>query len=372
VKIILEGGKIGQKQLRWLVCVLLISTILIYLPRYIAKYAKQDSWITVIAITVISLVVTLVIIKLGLRFPNQTINSYSQLIVGSFLGKLISVSYLLFFIHISALIIMEIAIFLTAVFITNTPVLLIILLINFVAALAVRNGIEVISRVNEFVYPLVIFAIMLIFLLIWPELKLTNFQPVLEHGWTGVGQASSIALLFFSETIVLVIILPTLASKQGTVWSISRALLIVGVLTLLVFIMIIGLFGASESAELTYPTLSAVRYISIFGFVERIDALVIAGWIGGGFIKLSIFYYSAAITTAELFELDTYRPVVFPLGLVISFLAPLLFANVAEMEKLLVDYLPPYYLSMEILLPSLLLIIAKIRGVRGTKICAEK
>ena len=53
------------------------------------------------------MITSYIVIKLGLRFPNQTFVDYSQLIVGKFFGKIITLIYILFFIHITATIMRE-------------------------------------------------------------------------------------------------------------------------------------------------------------------------------------------------------------------------------------------------------------------------
>ena len=40
-------------------------------------------------------------------------------------------------------------------------------------------------------------------------------------------------------------------------------------------------------------------------------------WVVGAFVKISVFYYVAALGTAQWLNLSDYRPVVWPLGIII-------------------------------------------------------
>lgn len=360
----LEGGKISPKQVWWLIITTILSTSILFLPAAMFRKAKQDSWLSVILITLLGLVVGFIITKLGTRFPGQTIIGYSPQIVGQILGKLIGFIYILYFLHINAVIIREFGEFLTTVFYLNTPIVLIIATIVLLSASAVRNGLEVISRVNELVFPAIILFLVLVFILILPDLTCTPLQPVLADGLMPVVKGAYPAALFFGEVIVVAMILPAVNRPKQAFVAVSKALGVIGLFGMVLMLELIALFCV-EVAQLQFPLLSLIRYISLFGFLERIDALVMVIWVGGVFIKITVFYYCLSVSTAEFFNLKTYKPVVLPLGVMLVALSIILFSNTMEVSQTLFQILPPYYLFVEVGLPLLLLIIAIIRGIRG-------
>jgi spore germination protein KB len=360
---VLEDGKISNRQFKWLIITSIAASSLLFLPSATIEEAKQDAWVSIILVTLFGMASGYILIKLGERFPNQTFVSYSQLIVGKFLGKSITLIYILFFIHINANIIREFSETLTSIFLKNTPILLIIISMVIVAASAVRNGIEVISRVNEIIFPSIIIFLFIIFSFIIPELDPANLKPVLANGITPVLKGSYPALLFFAETIILIVIFPTINQPKKSLSSVFKAILFLGIVGIIAIIEIIALFGSIESGNLHLPMLSLIRYIELFDFIERIDVLIMASWFGGGFIKITVFYYCLSISTAEFFDLKSYKPVVLPLGVILTTFSIILYQNINEMSKIIFNVLPPYYIFIEVGIPLFLLLIALLRGI---------
>ncbi|GAA3328160.1 hypothetical protein GCM10020331_071010 [Ectobacillus funiculus] len=57
-----------------------------------------------------------------------------------------------------------------------------------------------------------------------------------------------------------------------------------------------GIFGPIEAAHLTLPVYSLVRMISIGNFLERIEAIMVAVWIGLIFIKKCVSFFICRCT----------------------------------------------------------------------------
>ncbi|SKA01257.1 GerAB/ArcD/ProY family transporter [Selenihalanaerobacter shriftii] len=361
----LEEGKISGKQLQWLLIVVLISTNILFLPSITAKYAAQDSWLSIILAAVVGAIFIYFIVKLALRFPNQTIAGYSSLIVGKFFGKVITLFYILVYLYVNIIIVREFGEVLTSNFLIQTPMELVIALIIIISASAVRNGIEVISRVNELILPTVILFLIIMFILIIPEVDYSNLKPVLADGIFPVIKGTSSHMPIIGEMVVMLMILPAINCPKQAMGSVYKGLMISTILVLLTMIQILALFG-TETSQLTLPVLGLIRYISLFGFIERIDALLVASWVGGGFIKITVFYYCMSVATAEFFNLKSYKSVVLPLGVIMLSLSIMIAFNVRVLINLAFERSISLYLAFLVLgIPILLLLIAKIRGIRG-------
>ncbi|SJZ58851.1 GerAB/ArcD/ProY family transporter [Selenihalanaerobacter shriftii] len=363
----LEKGKVSGRQLEWLLIMSMLPTVMLILPSALAPYAKQDSWLAIIIIGIIGLLTGYIVVLLGNKFPNKTIIGYSPLIVGKFLSKIVSLIYILFFIHITAVIIREFGEVLNVTFLKNTPLEIILISTILVLASAVRNGIEVISRVNELILPVMIGIIIIIYFLILPDLNFAKLKPVLANGIMPILKGAYPTSLFLTETFVLITILPAINKSKEALSSTFKAVLIVTFLGLIMMVEIVALYGGDQSATLQYPMLSLVQYISLFGFVENIDALIVVMWIGGGFIKIAIFYYCLVINIAETFKLKSYKSVVLPTGIILITFSLMLFENITQLGTIVTEILPPYYLVLKIGIPLLLLMIATFRGSKESK-----
>lgn len=81
-----------------LFCIIITAEILTVIGAQISpaiQIAKQDAWIVMLVGGVISIALTLFIVHLGKRHPNQTLVPLSQALLGSWLGRIIVVPFLI-------------------------------------------------------------------------------------------------------------------------------------------------------------------------------------------------------------------------------------------------------------------------------------
>ena len=117
------------------------------------------------------------------------------------------------------------------------------------------------------------------------------------------------------------------------------------VMLTLVMVNLIVLFVLGQTtASRVYPLMQVARYISIAGFFEHLESIVMAIWIVGAFVKISVFYYVAALGTAQWLNLSDYRPVVWPIGILIVEFSLWSLPNTMGLARYLEGVLP-YYLD---------------------------
>jgi spore germination protein KB len=86
-----------------------------------------------------------------------------------------------------------------------------------------------------------------------------------------------------------------------------------------------------------------------------------AVWVLGNFMKISVFYYAAALGTAQWLKLSDYRPIVMPLGFITMLLSFWDLPNFTDLAHFISKTIPFYLTSVETLIPLLLLIVALLR-----------
>ena len=84
-----------------------------------------------------------------------------------------------------------------------------------------------------------------------------------------------------------------------TVFAVMMTLVVVNLIVLFVL-------GPTTSSRV-YPLMQVARYISFADFFEHLESIVMAIWIVGAFVKISVFYYVAALSTAQWLNLSDYR-----------------------------------------------------------------
>jgi spore germination protein KB len=135
----------------------------------------------------------------------------------------------------------------------------------------------------------------------------------MENGLISSFRGSVVPQSWFSEFILVSFFFPYLTDKEKgikwgfiSVFSVMFLMILTNLTTLLLF--------GNMTANLTYPVMVATRYISIADFLEHLESIVMAIWVAGTFVKITVFYYSLVLGTAQWLKLSDYRPIVLPIG----------------------------------------------------------
>jgi len=111
----------------------------------------------------------------------------------------------------------------------------------------------------------------------------------------------------------------------------------------------------------SFPFLILARYIDLAEFFTHLEALFMAIWVLGAFVKICVFFYITVIGAAEWMNLADYRPIVFPVALLLTLFGVWVAANYQEMTHTISTSVIPLSFTMFIVLPALIYAIARIR-----------
>ncbi|WP_309487244.1 GerAB/ArcD/ProY family transporter [Bacillus sp. ISL-4] len=208
--------------------------------------------------------------------------------------------------------------------------------------------------------PVFIFPILILIVLLGLDLEFKNIFPILGNGIMPPIKGSIIPGGWFSEFFLMIFLLPFLTDmKKGmksgmmTVFAVMMTLVVVNLLVLFIL--------GSTTATKNYPVMNVSRYISLADFFEHLESVVMAVWIVGAFVKISVFYYAAALGTAQWLNLSDYRPVVWPIGILIVEFSFWSLPSSMESGRNDVISFPFEGILMQTIIPLLLLVIAVIR-----------
>ncbi len=360
-----EKGKISGRQATFLLASAILPTSILYLPATIYRESAQDSWMSVIILTAFGVVMGLITAALGARFPGMTFVQYLGPLAGRVLGNVIGLGFIIFLIYTNAFIIRSLAEIFVNMFMPETPLPFFIISIAFASAYAVRSGLEALSRVNEIILPLILILLIIIILLISPEMQMKNFTPALEKGLFPIFRGAYPAMVFFAETIIMSMFIPYLNNPRRARGHIICGVLIVGLFQFIIMAATTAVLGP-RLARSHFPALTLARQVSIADLIERIEPFIMFIWVTGGFVKVGIFFYCAALATAQWLNLREYKALVLPTGALLSVLSLVLWENFLEMTVQAPILITPYMLLAEAGLPLLLLAAALLRGKGGT------
>ncbi|MCQ6275566.1 endospore germination permease [Bacillus sp. V3B] len=356
----IEKGKISSLQMGIMFYPTIIASALLSVPSGTAKHAKNDLWLSPIMASVIGFLAVYMAYRLHKFFPKQTLIEYSEHILGKVLGKALGFLFIFNLLFTNGFTIRQYTELSIGAFLPNTPMIVVTSGLVLVCGFAVRGGLEVVGRAAQMFFPIYLVSLIVIIILLIPEFNFKHLLPIMENGLMPPIKGSAIPLSMFTLFFFIAYLLPYVTDEEkGRKWS----LISVGavMLTLVITnITILFVFGGTTS-NYVYPVLSAARYISIADFLEHLESIVIAIWVSGTFIKLSVQYYITVLATAQVLGLSDTRSIVFPIGVFNVLFSFWGIENFSELSSVIGTVLPFYAFGFNIAIPFLLLLIVVIR-----------
>lgn len=362
----IEKGKISALQLAMMMYPTILATAVLTVPGITAYYARNDMWMSPIWASLIGFLTVYIAYKLHQLYPKQTLIQLLELIIGRIPGKILGLTFVLFYLQITGNIVRTFSDFMIGVFYENTPISVVMGSMMLVCAFTVRGGLEVVGRSAQFFFPIFILSFLFINLLLIPEMKSENLFPILADGWGPSLKGAILPQSWFTEFLLISFFLPYLMdTKKGLKWSLISVSAVM--LTMVVTNLVILFLFSYEASNMLYPVVTAAKYISIADFFENLESIVMAMWILGSFVKISVFFYATVLGAAQWASLSDYRPIVFPIGFLVVLFGFWSMPNFIELNQSDVQYFVFAGPLMQTILPLLLLLLAMLRKRKERK-----
>ncbi|GAA0435751.1 endospore germination permease [Lentibacillus halophilus] len=352
----MEKGRISALQMAVLMYPAVLATAILSLPATTAAYADHDMWMSPVWGSLAGYLAVYNAYKLNTLYTKETLIQYSQHIIGFIPGKVIGFFYIFYFLHNESLVVNQYGEFVAGIFLPQTPMIVVNIAMVIVCGIAVRGGLETIARTAQIFIPVTFLLWIIIIVLLIPELEPNNMFPIMGDGMMPSIKGAYILQSWFSLFIMVAFLLPFIEDhKKSLKWGMHSvtSVLFTMVITNLATLLIFG----EITTRFFYPVMDAARYVSIADFFQHIEALVMAIWVSGIFIKTAVFYYVVVLGTAHWLKLDDYRPIVWPIGfLIIGFTvwAP----GIQEISQYFATTSIIYSVLFQTIIPLLLLVIA--------------
>jgi spore germination protein KB len=328
--------------------------------------AKQNAWIVDLLATIVGCVVYLIYIALFLKYPELPLTSYIRKIWGKYIGGAISFFYIIYFIYMASRVLRDFEGLLVMSTYHQTSIITIGICMTFVLIYANYKGIEVLSRVSCICFVLIFISIIIITIMqtVGGYMKFEKLGPVLDEGWRPIWKTLfPVSIMVpFGELIAFTMILPYLNKKNHAKKYGLIAILVGGVYLAINSVILLSILGEDVARRSSFPALTAVSYINLAGFIQRMETLIIIMMVIFGFVKASIFFFCATIGATDVLRVKSSFTSIYLIGIIIFFsslaIAPTYLNHLDEGLKVL-----PYWVALpfQIGIPILLLITAVIR-----------
>lgn len=344
-----------------------ISLIILYsvgIPSIIvtAIVAQNDLWISIILAILIMIPMGLVYAKLNTILPEKDIFDVLYACWGRLLGKIILVFYIWYLVNISIFVLKDFSEFFTLTVGPETPMIIPMLGGFLVSVIALKKGIGVLGRMASFfLLPILIFiALDSLFLL--PSVDLHNMQPVLYNGWGPVLKGVLNTISFpLGELVAFTFIFHTIKDKGKVKKTYLKGMIASGIILLLTSLITMLVIGPSVANTYYFPAYIATSRIHVGNFIQSIEIILAFMFTVGGFTNFSILFLCSAKSVSRLFNIDDYKPIVIPLGILILNFALFMSKSTREFYRFTAQIWPYYAIPFQIIFPVITLILAKIK-----------
>ncbi|BFT69460.1 GerAB/ArcD/ProY family transporter [Paenibacillus sp. P36] len=325
--------RISQIELGLMFVLFNFSTAAGFLIGPLANSAGFQGWLTVLIAHIGGLLIAYISVRVAKQRPDEFIIHYGKEAVGKWLNLIMMIIYGFFFIHLSGVVLRQATDFLVQIYLPSTPSWVIAGTLGLVITIAVRSGIEAIFRCAAGFFFVVFSTAAIVPFLVGKELNFQSGIALLTNVNLGdVFQTSYPFIPWYGEMFLVLFIFPFIAKPEKT----NRTLLWSSIITLLFFevfyMLCILLFDEPLMAQFTYPILEMLRFIRIGDFLENLDPIVVAIWIAGLFIKISILLYMALFISSQLFQLKDSRPLSLSFGAIMVGLSMHSVKNLVELN----------------------------------------
>lgn len=353
--------KITGTQLGLLLMNFIGSTVILTIPGWMVMIAKQNGWISFILSTTTGLLTLLALITLAKRYPGLTFTQYSSKIIGKWPGICLGCFYIYSWFNSISVMTIQHTFFIKTLLLPKSPTIVGSLTLLILCGIAVIAGIEVIGRCNEFLIPLILAALIPILILAIGEADPSRLKPFLGEGILPVLQGAVIpGGAFMNQVFILGWLLPYLNQPEKARKVSLIAFFSLSIITFIIILLTIMVLG-TLTGKLTYSFLSLMQYIGIEGSFERLEAIAVAVWVLGNFVKVCVSLFILCLCVSQLFGIQNYRDIVAPLTLLSIIGSASVFKSGVELHAFLAFVYPSAGFISQTLIPLSLLMIDTIK-----------
>jgi len=348
--------------------IILISTIIgvgvLALPRIAVLSGDTGAPLVTLLGILLAFFGLVMITLLGMRFPNQSLIRYSEVILGKPMARFGSIVIIAFFAVLTALASREFGEVVITSVLRRTPLEITVIVMLLLAAITTRNDITTFAYIHHFYSPIILAPVILIVILSLKNAEVIRLLPIWGNEPNGMFIGVLTVAALFQGFFILTMIIPSMRRPDRAMTASIWGMTIAGGLYLIIVIASLAVFGAEEVKLLLWPTLELAKTTSLpANILERLDAAFLAVWVTAVFTTLISSYFLMIHATTELFRLRNHRmfslfflPFVFIIAMVPD--------NVLQMYEL-IEIVGRFGLLITVVYPTILWVVALIRKKRG-------
>jgi spore germination protein len=346
----------------------MFNTSILILPRIVSIQAGNDGYWLPLAAFLLGSVYIFILTSLTRRFPGESIVEFAPKIVSKPIGVVICIAFVIKLIISMGLELRMFGEMISLVLLSNTPLPVIILAMLFAVYYLIKSGIEASGRMAEvlvyFVFAPLIIIVCVIMLKTDYKQLLPLFQAEPIEALKGIYYVS---LTFMPLEFIL--IMAAMVNKTDSIRP--MAFWALGIICLLEVVLIVLTFtgvGTTEVRRQIWPILTLMQSVALPGsFLQNQEILMMSWWVLSIYMYLSGGIYFATVLCSRLMRFRRENITALPLLPIIFFVAMIPQSSV-EAWKLFVKFQGIVGIWFLCIIPLVLLLIAKVRGLGAERV----
>jgi spore germination protein KB len=344
----MEKNKISYSQLLFTIICYIQSFSL--LTAFSFSVAGRSNWLAVPIGAAIALVFLFVQLSIVKKYPGKNLFQINESVFGKYVGPCFSVLYLLYFFTLSSLNLRDASVFVTFSVLPGTSAMVIYITFMIICSWAVMKGIRVIVRYSEVVAMLVFIVFFLSVVFVWKRMNWNNLLPILSVAPKKVFQSANMIAVIPFGTLVFQMIVPYCDNQKHLSKCFLSGILIGGLFFFAVLIRDTAVLGDLVEI-LSFPTYSTYQIAGFTEILQGVDVSYAVIFITLSFLKISLLFYVTVTGIADLLKLNSYKPLVFVVGVLITLFARFIYPSLMEHMASAQEIIPILWLLFELLLP---------------------
>ncbi|WDV46744.1 endospore germination permease [Clostridiaceae bacterium M8S5] len=315
------------------------------------KSAGIDSWISVGIALFLSFPIIMLYAKLISLFPDKSLFGINEFVFGKIIGSIINLLYIWYALHLAALIIRNLGVFLVVVSFSKTPLIVIMGLLSLLCLFGVKSGIQVLGRFSISGTIIVTFVAFSSMLFAAPSMDFNNVRPFLYNGIMPILKSTFSVITFpFGELIIITLVCPIFKNPKNSTKILTWSLFLSGIF---LFFMTFSetCFMGKQYIDALFPSHDASRRISLADFIQRIEVLVTMNILITIFIKCCLCLIGLVNGIVTLFKMKSTNFIITPCTLLILNLSYFLYPSANAMFNWTFAVSSYYAFFFQVILP---------------------
>ncbi len=320
------------------------------------KIAQNNAWISIILALILSIFPLYLYKKLADINPSkniiQTINDNFKF------GKIINIFILIFILYFCSLILWNLINFIRSLFLFQTPLIFISIILIIPCIIISLKGIRTIARSSVIYFIINIILFLLAVLSLTSEIKLDYLLPYEITTITDIIKASLICISYTCLPMFLLLVVPknNITSSDKLYKSLFLMYVISYLSIFIVIFFCTTVLGSNMSNLYQYPEYHILKTISIGNFFRRVEGIIVLQWIFDGILLLSFALYYALTTLKQSKIIKNKNISVIICAVIIFYISNYTFTNNTVAKEYLTNIGPYINYLFLFIIPLLILI----------------